>query len=473
MSLVFHDKKDDRLEYAAIPNFNENVCVLKSGAISETDTQWAGLSLGLDTVETVKEAEGRWLLVNEKPTIFDDGTGIFGEYYLYYIGIIDKGTDSPVFLDSVTMNPSLTLKNVKKVTTFYENDKGSGWKQELIQDDSIDYDYSDSKYTLNIDAVTVQATKGAVESVMQGSHETVIHYLVDQVANPDGYDASDDPKKILEIVPSGKKKDFAYTPIRSEKDGKDLEPGQWFMSFTDMLPGCTYKDRLSIKNKTADDARVYLHLVPRNQSHDPRLDQLLNKIEMKVTYYQDPMPNVNNGAQAPGVLIYDGAASGLSVKTKVPENGAEYEYIQTDKLLPLAYVQAKQSGRIEVELYLDAGIQLDKETGTYEYSDLLTKIDWEFMIQGVDDDPDRPGGRDPDKPGGRDPRTPGDPGNPPTVEIGDGDVPLSYMIPDEEVPLSSLLPKTGDTGMVYLFGAIAAISFLILLESGMALKKKK
>ena len=71
-----------------------------------------------------------------------------------------------------------------------------------------------------------------------------------------------------------------YVPYRS---GTGEEEGNWFMSFTDMVPGGIYKDRLKVENTTSNQtARVYMRIDPRVQEQIK--DELLEKITMKVTF---------------------------------------------------------------------------------------------------------------------------------------------------------------------------------------------
>lgn len=449
------------LEYAAIPNFNkEHVVLWEPGLISEKETSKAHLKFDdLKVVDNLKEVHSdQWLLLNEEP-------GVGGTYTLYYFGIIEPGKNSSQFLDSVTLNPLLEATVVKKDYERRETEEGT-WEWESI-DTKGKYGYDNCRYTLNIDAITVQATKGAVESVFKSDKE-IIKYLAEAVAAPNGYNDADRVKKTLEIVRDGKKKKFAHTRVVGEK-GDDLKPSDWFMSFTEMLPGCTYEDELFVQNQTADSVRLYLNLLPVNKG-DQRLDELLKEIGMTVTYQRTADPSVIGGNPYPTELIYKGSASGLTAKTKAADE-AKYETIQTDHLIPLAYVQPKKSGTIRVELTLDEAIELNPETGTYEYSDLLTKIDWQFAIQGSDDS-DGNDPRDPGNPGrsGDDPNPTNDPGIP-VFEIDEDDVPLTYMIPDEEVPLASLLPKTGDDSQVLLFGTAAVVSLFLLVLLGIVYKR--
>lgn len=73
--------------------------MLRSGMAQD-----AGIRLNLPYADKVEEAREKWLLVDEEPSET-------GNYILYYIGVIQPGEDSPVFLESVTMNHSLPPTN--------------------------------------------------------------------------------------------------------------------------------------------------------------------------------------------------------------------------------------------------------------------------------------------------------------------------------------------------------------------------
>lgn len=419
-------------QYAAILHFNpENVMVLQSGRAEEE-----GLRLGLPYADSVADARGKWLIADENPSET-------GNYILYYIGVIDSGEDSPVFLESVTMNPLLENTVLSKDSYYVETKEG--WK--LVTESAVNarYGYDGCRYTMDIKATTVQATKAAVEHTFTGGfHEDIIYYLANEIADPAVYDASDLEKK-LTIVRNRGTNSLEYIPYRNE-EGK--EEGNWFMSFTDMVPGGIYRDSLKIENATSNQRlQVYMRILPRQQ--DAIKDELLEKITMKVSIGD--------------TVIYQGKVTGKAYGTGT----------NLRELVPLCYLQPGASQTVQVELMLDPGITCDPVTGACIYADQLTKIDWEFLVQAQNDN--TPGGGGPGDPGGGSPGNPGGGspgGNPPTV-ITETDVPLTTMIPDEEVPLAILLPKTGDNSYVTILAVISAGSFLLLILLGAAQRKNR
>lgn len=405
-------------QYAAIPAFNkESVMVLRSGMAQD-----AGIRLNLPYADKVEEAREKWLLVDEEPSET-------GNYILYYIGVIQPGEDSPVFLESVTMNPLLE-NTITGKDTYYEKTE-DGYKQITVTRTNAKYGYDSSRYTMDIKATTVQATKAAVEHTFTGGfNQEVIRYLADQVADPGVYDASGLEKKLTLVYNWGSQR-LEYVPYRS---GTGEEEGNWFMSFTDMVPGGIYKDRLKVENTTSNQtARVYMRIDPRVQEQIK--DELLEKITMKVTFQ--------------GSVLYEGKVTGARY--------GEGENLQ--ELIPLCYLKSGTSEEIQVELQLDSSITCDPVTGACIYADQLTKIDWEFMIQTFSENGGGDGG------GGGGGRGRGRRSVTTLTTIDDEAVPQAVMIPDPEIPLASL-PKTGDTTPLLMLGAMTAVSFLLLSALG-------
>ncbi|XBX09212.1 BsaA family SipW-dependent biofilm matrix protein [Enterocloster clostridioformis] len=405
-------------QYAAIPAFNkESVMVLRSGMAQD-----AGMRLNLPYADKVEEAREKWLLVDEEPSET-------GNYILYFIGVIQPGEDSPVFLESVTMNPLLE-NTITGKDTYYEKTE-DGYKQITVTRTNAKYGYDSSRYTMDIKATTVQATKAAVEHTFTGGFDQeVIRYLADQVADPGVYDASGLEKKLTLVYNWGSQR-LEYVPYRS---GTGEEEGNWFMSFTDMVPGGIYKDRLKVENTTSNQtARVYMRIDPRVQEQIK--DELLEKITMKVTFQ--------------GSVLYEGKVTGARY--------GEGENLQ--ELIPLCYLKSGTSEEIQVELQLDSSITCDPVTGACIYADQLAKIDWEFMIQTFSENGSGGGG------GGGGGRGRGRRSVTTLTTIDDEAVPQAVMIPDPEIPLASL-PKTGDTTPLLMLGAMTAVSFLLLSALG-------
>lgn len=132
--------------------------------------------------------------------------------------------------------------------------------------------------------------------------------------------------------------------------------GNWFMSFTNMVPGESYQDRLLIENGSKKTYDLYFQVVPLGQSK--LKDELLEKIAMSIT--QD------------GKQIYKGNATG--------ESGT----IDLQNFIFLGKYTASNESEIVVNLTLDGSIGL-------EYQELLTEIDWRFVVkEELDSNKDTP-----------------------------------------------------------------------------------
>ncbi len=127
------------------------------------------------------------------------------------------------------------------------------------------------------------------------------------------------------------------------------DDGNWFMSFTNMVPGGEYEDGLQIENGSRKKYALYMQVVPVEQSDIS--DELLELISMKVTLGKK--------------VLYEGTASGKN-----------YNNGNLQKVIYLGTYGPGDTDQIHVVL------QLDKSIGT-EYCDLLARNDWKFMVTEV------------------------------------------------------------------------------------------
>lgn len=158
----------DSNEYAAQISWGKQVVLLGSG---RADT----VHLTLPVVDSIQDAAGKWLLVDEQPNQN-------GNYILYYIGIIDENGSSPLVVDAVTMNPKIQAAILGKVTNY---DATAGkWITTAKRNDS--YDYECAKYTMLVTATTVQATADAVQTVFGTAEDNkeVVSYLTSYAVKP-------------------------------------------------------------------------------------------------------------------------------------------------------------------------------------------------------------------------------------------------------------------------------------------------
>lgn len=414
-------------EFAAVLNFNADpdpvksqVVVLKDSRISE-----AGLQLGIPAVDTLEEAEGKWLLVSEDPLEL-------GNYTFYYMGMVQPGESTPYLLTSVTMNPQLETTVTGSYTYFEEDPEKPGeYRQITVDTVNSKYGYDSSHYNLNISMKTVQATKDAVESMYPT--DTITKYISGYIAGSGVYESQSENTLAFDEI-NGK---MVYYPIdQISADGK--EGGNWFMSFTNMVPGGTYIDRLNIENRSNKKYELYMQIKPRVQ--DELRDELLKKISMEVYY----------GDSEKETLLYQGDATGYHY---TDANGTDMQ-----NLVNLGYYYAGRKEQIRVVLQLDPNIGLNDD-GTYKYADLLTKIDWEFYVTEDTDGRDGGGGNGGGGGGGGG-RSGGGPG---------GEV---LSIDDELIPLG-LLPATGDNMPIVPVIVTALVSMFLMLLFAKLSKKEK
>ena len=146
--------------------------------------------------------------------------------------------------------PEMCIRDRKD--TVYTRDEKGNVKQITIDTVGEVPGYENARYTMTINATTVQATQAAVEEIFgSGTAEEdpgtdadsqTLDYLV-KLADEAVFDHSAEVKTLKFDETNGT---MTYVPYR---DGNgNVEEGNWFMSFTDMVPGGVYKDLLNIEN---------------------------------------------------------------------------------------------------------------------------------------------------------------------------------------------------------------------------------
>lgn len=280
----------------------------------------------LSDIDSIAEAEGKWLICNDTP---DEN----GEIEAFYIGALAPGKETPKLVDGVTMNPLIQASVVRKDTRY--NSVTGKW--ETVTTESGQPDYGDARYTMTVTAETVQATSDAMRDMFGSGNEKIYQQLDQYVISGENHSA----KKL-----SFEKKNGKMTWSSKRESGEN-----WFMSFTDMVPGVKYTDKLDISNKSGRTYDLYMQFLPKEQSE--KLDELLEHITMKVTQG--------------GRTIYEGTAAG-----KAYQNGS----IDLRDVLKLC--RLKPGDASDLKIYLE----LDPELSA-EYADLLTKIDCRFMVTEI------------------------------------------------------------------------------------------
>lgn len=459
--LTFQAQNGDT-EYAALPEFNKNNVVLLASGDADKDVnanRW-----GLQAVTKAEEAKGKWLLLNELPE------GDNGSFTLYYMGIIEAGKSSPQLLDSVSMNSRITSSIVDKEYEPEADGEGNYTGKIVLKatsNDSQGTGYENGTYTMTINATTVQATQAAVQQVLgQGAEDAeTLDYLVKNIAEEGVFEAKE-PKTLKFAETDGT---MTYVPYR-DGDGQ-VEEGNWFMSFTNMVPGGIYRDRLNIENASNKTWKLYMKALPREQS--ALQDELLEKISMKV-WYTNP-----SGEEK---LLYTGNSLGSTLLTQGDTAGGT----EGERAVYLGGYESGRKGSIRVELQLDPTLTLTEDPSitpeagesslVNKYAGVLSKIDWQFMVTEVKEEGGNGGGGSHGGGGGGG----GGGGKGPTVIITDSEVPLApgapltdeTIIEDGPVPLA-VLPKTGDDTPVIPAVVTLIGSGIILLWMGSSLRRKK
>lgn len=321
-------------DYAALMQWGEKVVLLDFGKASNDEAR-----LGLPTVAKVEDAAGKWLLAQETPD---------GEGYLtfYYMGVLDKGEETPLLLDGVTMNPDIQASTLETHTVW---DKAAQDWVTTVNKNST-YDYQCSQFTLTATMNSVQATASAVDAVFGSENksvQSVVSYMKSIAVSGSDIDYSrEDGVEQKKLYLEEKDGVLSYTPSLSGEN--------WFMSHLNMMPGEVYEDVLDIENQTAKRCKVYMQVVPKEEQGKLSYE-LLEKISMKV-YNGD-------------TLIYDGTALGEKYDGSIQD---------LQKAVLLGEYGAKKVGKLHVVL------TLDKDT-PMSYADQLAQIDWKFIVEDISD----------------------------------------------------------------------------------------
>ena len=357
--LTFLSEQSETPEYAALVTFGSDVVLLNSG-VSSTPS----LSLGLPTVNTIQEATGKWLLLQETPDSESNLT-------FFYIGSLATNESTPLLIESVKLNTKIEASTTESTTTY---DKTTGkWITTTTTNSTSSYE--DAKFLLTVNAHTVQASIDAVKEVFASStlseQGVVAHLTTLGIDAPGGGVANNTNSKTTNgTVGSALGRSTSTTNTTTappktlhfeEVNGnltftphKSVGSDQWFMSFLNMLPGVAHTDSINIENRTNKAQNLYMQVIPLANQAD-HLDELLELIHMKVYHGNE--------------LIYDGTALGKSY-TNSKQN--------LHDVIALGEYAAKATNNIRVELKLDKDV-------SHERAEHLTEIDWKFMAVEVPD----------------------------------------------------------------------------------------
>jgi alternate signal-mediated exported protein len=388
---------DDGLEYAAQINWGSEVVLLCSGKTSALSP-----SLGLPTVATAKEAENKWLLMQETP---DEN----GDYTLYYIGALAGGKTSPLLTDSVNMNRNIRATILEDTTVW--DKQTQQWITNTIPNRS--YSYENARYTLSVTMQTVQATLDALSETFRADNtaeQAVISSLGDWAYSaPElnyGYDDAVALHKLYFEEINGR---MRFTPVRHGQEN-------WFMSGLNMAPGGAYEHMLLVENRSPKTYDLYMQVAPLDQPG--KADELLEYIYMKV--------------YCGATLIYDGTAGGKAYAGSIND---------LYNAISLGNYQPGAENLIRAKLLVAKHIP-------QEYAGILATINWKFIAE----EPAPPTPPSPTKPTPPNPPTPQPmppnpdkpaqaPPSPDTPEAG----PPGPATP-EAAPADTATPEAGPAG---------------------------
>lgn len=164
-------ENDGKLEYASIVSWGKDVVALDSVSDAAAGMGIMTTVSGLDAAD----AAGKWVMVKAENTADEngketnsDGKG-FSDVQFIYNGIIEaKGTEgkdaTPMLLEGATLNKAInTTITAKKTTTSVDKDGNTVTTTETTKNAAFGYD--SAKYTMTINATTVQATKSAIQEI--------------------------------------------------------------------------------------------------------------------------------------------------------------------------------------------------------------------------------------------------------------------------------------------------------------------
>lgn len=196
----------DVMEYASIVSWGDEVVALDSVKDAAAEMGILTTVNGLDAAE----AAGKWVMVKAENTKDEEGkdTNSDGKGYsdvqFLYNGIIEaEGTEgkdaTPMLLKGATLNKAInTTITSKKTTTSVDENGNTVTKTETTKNAAFGYD--SARYTMTINATTVQATKSAIEDIFKAKNVTEEQIQAFLAANEAGLMAEELPAETTEAV---------------------------------------------------------------------------------------------------------------------------------------------------------------------------------------------------------------------------------------------------------------------------------
>ena len=172
-SLMFRDDEGND-QYASDVKWGESVVVLVDDEIGVDST--VAENLGLPQIVALADAKDKWVLVAARNNDalnnreYDKDKSIrpvgYSDLQFIYNGIIDKKSETPELLTAVELNKNVTTSITGKTTVVNVDENGE--KVTTITTEKSKYGYDSARYTMTVNATTIQATESAITSVLEG-----------------------------------------------------------------------------------------------------------------------------------------------------------------------------------------------------------------------------------------------------------------------------------------------------------------
>lgn len=177
---------DGIMEYASIVSWGKDVVALESIKDAAFDMGIVTTVKGLDDAD----AAGKWVMIKAENTKDDEekdtnteGKGFSDVQFIYNAIIEAEGTEgkdvTPMLLEGATLNKAInTTITAKKTTTSVDKDGNTVTTTETTKNAAFGYD--SAKYTMTINATTVQATPSAIKDIFAAkavSEEQIASFL--------------------------------------------------------------------------------------------------------------------------------------------------------------------------------------------------------------------------------------------------------------------------------------------------------
>ena len=163
--LTFITESAKREEYAALISWGAEVVILASGL-----TPVESLSFDLPVVDTIEEAQGKWVLLDE---VVDQN----GDLTLHYVGSLAAGKTTPLLVDDVQMNPRIEAKIMGTDTIYNKTDQVWETKEQVNSSSS----YENARFVMTVTTWSAQVTSDTpteIDPPKTGDETTFMKYII-------------------------------------------------------------------------------------------------------------------------------------------------------------------------------------------------------------------------------------------------------------------------------------------------------